>query len=1086
MLESSRRRGGVMARLEVLLLGGIQARRPSGSTIRLPGPKAQGLFAYLAARPGHARPRDTLAGLLWGDAPAARVRHRLRQVLLELRRALPRGVPPVLLETPDTVAVNPAAVVVDVAAFETAIRRGTPAALERAVALYRGQFLDGLRMREPAFDEWLITERERLRELARGALTRVLAHDLSAGALEPAIQAGLRLLAVDPVHEGAHRALMELYARQGRLGAARAQYQACVTALRQELGVEPDAETTWLYAELFEAPERAAGARAAGGEVDGEAADAPFVGRQSELPRLRDALAATMAGRGRLVVLSGEAGVGKTRLVTVLAREAWRAGATVLAGHAYESTRTLPFGPWVDALRPATQGDGARRGLGPAWQAELGRLFPDLAEPRRGTAAMPDNPTRLFEAVARLTRELASTQPLVLALEDLHWADEMSLRLLGFVTRQLGGWSVLCVATVREEDLADVPVLRQVLHELDRDAHVVTIAVPPLSRPETDALVRAMAPPRSPAAALARWTEQVWTASEGNPFTAVEIMRALGRGLALEGQDVSLPERVRDLIARSLERLSPLGREQVDAAAVIGRAFDPVLLQHACGHDARQAAEAVEELVRRRVFRAVGEGFDFTHDRIRGVAHGRLLEPRRRALHAAVGGALERLHAGRLEAVSDRLAFHYAQTDEADKAVAYLRALAEQAARAYAHHDAVTALEQALVHVDRLPAGPAHDATRLEVVLQRAYSLYFLGRLGEGVEALLAQTGTLARLDDASLAGRYWFWLAHLYTRLADHERAVRSAERAIEEAERCGDGATAGKAYGILGVEAYWAGDPRAGIELGRRGVALLEPTGERWWLGIGCFYLGINHFLRGDFADGLGMEQRVHDIGVGLGDRRLQSQAAGIIACIHAATGEGAAALDAARQAVGAAPDPVSRAVAEAILGYALLEQGGHDDAIPRLEPAVEQLGRFGLRQWHGWFLAVLAEAHRRARRLNQARQVGGEAVAVSRDSGSRFGLGWALRALGRAAGDEDRASEAEASLADALRAFEETDARFEAARSRLDLATSAHRRGNARDAAQHLHEAHAVFEALGVPRWLAATRSLAATMGVAPSAG
>jgi hypothetical protein len=124
--------------------------------------------------------------------------------------------------------------------------------------------------------------------------------------------------------------------------------------------------------------------------------------------------------------------------------------------------------------------------------------------------------------------------------------------------------------------------------------------------------------------------------------------------------------------------------------------------------------------------------------------------------------------------------------------------------------------------------------------------------------------------------------------------------------------------------------------------------------------------------------MEQRVHEIGMELGDRRLQSQAAGAVAWIRAATGDTDGALDAAWEAVGIAPDPVSRALGEAILGYALLDGDSHDDAIPRVELAVEQLGRFGIRQWHGWFMAVLAEAHRRAGRLDQARHVAGEAAS------------------------------------------------------------------------------------------------------------
>src|SRR6266545_5009484 len=218
-----------MAQVRLSLLGGVQIQVPSGQTVTLPARKAQALLAYLALHPGQAHPRDKLAALLWGNVPAERARHSLRQVLVGLRQALPRSGPAILLEEADAVAISSGAIDVDVASFERLAADFTADGLTRAIALYRGDLLEGLAVQEPPFEEWLLTERERLRELAVEALARLLAHHLKAGSRDEAIQTGVRLLGLDPAHEAVHRTLMRLYARQGRRGAALAQYQACVS-----------------------------------------------------------------------------------------------------------------------------------------------------------------------------------------------------------------------------------------------------------------------------------------------------------------------------------------------------------------------------------------------------------------------------------------------------------------------------------------------------------------------------------------------------------------------------------------------------------------------------------------------------------------------------------------------------------------------------------------------------------------------------------------------------------------------------------------------------------------------------------------
>ena len=236
-----------MTQLSLRLLGGLRAQHGSGRPLAIRRKKAQALLAYLALHPGAASSRDSLAGLLWSGTTDEHARHNLRQTLFALRQAI---APDPFIVEGELVGLRESAVHVDVAAFECGVGRGTREALREATALYRGELLEGFRVDEAPFDDWLATERLRLRELALTALERLLALDLTAGALEQAVGTGLRLLALDPLRESAHRTLMDAYVRQGRRTAALRQYQRCVEMLQRELGVAPEAATTRRFREI--------------------------------------------------------------------------------------------------------------------------------------------------------------------------------------------------------------------------------------------------------------------------------------------------------------------------------------------------------------------------------------------------------------------------------------------------------------------------------------------------------------------------------------------------------------------------------------------------------------------------------------------------------------------------------------------------------------------------------------------------------------------------------------------------------------------------------------------------------------------
>ena len=240
-----------MSVLRLKLLGGFELCSASGAIIPLTARKPAMLLAYLALRPGRQHARGAIAGLFWGDHDDLQARSSLRQALAVLRQHL-RPADALIKSDADTIALDPDGLGTDVTDFQSSLSLGTRESLQRAVALYEGELLDGYCPHEPVLAEWLMSERRQLREQALSAMNSLLGQVIADGTGEIAIGLALKILALDPLQESAHRALMQLYAQRGRRGAALAQYRQCRRTLEREVGVAPDPETQRLYKELRE------------------------------------------------------------------------------------------------------------------------------------------------------------------------------------------------------------------------------------------------------------------------------------------------------------------------------------------------------------------------------------------------------------------------------------------------------------------------------------------------------------------------------------------------------------------------------------------------------------------------------------------------------------------------------------------------------------------------------------------------------------------------------------------------------------------------------------------------------------------
>ncbi|MGE0874559.1 MAG: AAA family ATPase [Burkholderiales bacterium] len=1016
-----------MSGLRLSLLGGFDLRDAAGAALRLPTRKTEALLARLALAPRGGIDREALGALLWGGSAQSAARASLRQALSLIGKALGRDA---LAAGTRGVALADGIVDCDVDDFERCCDSSDGGELARAAALYRGDLLAGLALDEPAFEDWLLGERERLRERALDALARLVVWHRDRGETEAAIGVALRLLAIDPLEEVAHRALIRLYAAQGRRAAALRQYQVCVNTMRHELGTEPAAETR----ELFHGVLREAGG--AQQAVEEPVHAAALIGRDDELEISVRLLADLRAGRGRVLALLGEAGIGKTRLAAELATIAAHDGVRVLTGRCYESQQLFPFAPWVEILRAAAvpQDRALLEALEPAWRTELARVLPELpgAEPAVAEAPGEERSGRLFDAIARAVGVLAARGPLLLVVEDLHWADDMSLRLIAGAGRRVKGHAVGMVLTAREEDLPAAAMLRRALQELEREGLLARVKLAALSRGDTDELVHALARSGAGRADVERIAELAWRASEGNPFVVIETVRAVESGSADAAG--TIPESVRELIQGQLDRLGEPARQLLPVAATAGREFEFALLARAAGLDEAVASHALEELVRRQVLRAVGEGFDFAHDRIRRVVDDALLPARRRHLHAAVGEAIEARHAADLVPVYDRLAYHYARSERSEKAVHYLARFAERAARAGAHAQAIGALDEALAHLAR-QAPVDGGRTRFDIVFRKSRSLLLLGRMKEVVDTLLPEEAWVEASGDAALAGRFHLRLGATFNYMGAREQTARHATRALQAAESCRDVATMGKAHVTLANYRFW-GRPEEGVKHGEEAVRLLERKDEVWWLGQAYWILGLNLSYCGRFDAALAAEAQASALAAKVGDHRLACTAAWATGFVNTIAGDLDAALAACRKGVEVAPDPLSHMTASGMLALALIERGEPHEAAAILDEAIPQAERFRFAPLHGLYLGFRGEAALQLGDIPAARELALRGEEITRQAAYQYGLAWTQRILGRIARAAGDPAAAHKHMQDAIATFEEMGAPYETARARREL--------------------------------------------------
>jgi DNA-binding SARP family transcriptional activator len=687
-----------------------------------PSKKTRGLLAYLALS-GRPHRRDRLCGLLWDVADDPR--GALRWSLSRLRACVDEPDRPRILSPRDSVAFEAKGAWIDILALKERCAAGLDGAplgeLAALASQFRGELLEGLDLGDFLdFQAWCVAEREDARKL-HATLRRALVERL-AGDPEAALPHARALAAVDPLDEAARSGLVRVLAATGRRREAEQQYEAA-NRLLKELGRPGSGELEAAWRGTREATAASAPREAEPSAPAPSTFATGLVGREDECRRLLRAL--TEAGRDRsaqALLLTGEPGVGKSRLLAELGAAARARGGTVLEGRAFEAESGRPFGPWIDALRQLPP-----NAVGPALAADLQALLPELV--RRDGA--PQSRDRLFGAVVEvLSERAASVSPVVLALDDVHWLDAASAELLHYVARMCRHRPLLVALTARSGELHDNEGAKRTLRSLSEMGLLAEIPLAPLGREATRDLLRSATPGID--------ADTVFAESGGNPLFALEVARST------PDREGRLSGSLAEIIRNRVERLPSEAGDVLRWASVLGRGVDAFRLGELMALDLDRLLASLELLERHALLRARGGGptpgaYEFTHEMVRRAVYSELSQPRRRLMHLRVAERLGQVEAA--ETVAADLAHHAALAGESALAARacvragrlFLRQFANEEARAIARrgrrHAADVAEPEAtqllleLLHVEhqaRRPAEVEAAAAELEALAERA------------------------------------------------------------------------------------------------------------------------------------------------------------------------------------------------------------------------------------------------------------------------------------------------------------------------------------------------------------------------------
>jgi predicted ATPase/DNA-binding SARP family transcriptional activator len=828
-------------------------------TLHLDTRKAIAILAYLAVNTGF-QSRDTLAALLWPDSDHAGARGALRRTISTLNTGL--GGTGLLIER-EAIALDPTAIWSDLTHFQFLLQGchthghsrqqvcsscRTP--LQEAINLYHGDFLQGFSLKDSAdFDLWQFQQAELMQQRLSGALERLVHLYCEDGTFEAAAQLAQRWLALDPLHESAHRHLMEIYAWSGQRTVALKQYQDCVRILHQELGVLPLDETTRLHQMIMD---NAIHLRTTKHDFQQIAPvlqpkssqtltdTLPLVGRDEEIKQLGTLYQRVVsAAKGtQVVVIEGEAGIGKTRLASDFLARVGAFGSRSFIIRSYDNESQTPYAALIRSL----QGTLHKTLLSDHQLSELARLLPEVLALRpelrapisiEGTGAQ----NRLFEAMCHALLELVrGNLPGVLVFDDLQWVDTATYDLLAYLLRRMTDDRVMLIFTWRAEEVPRTHRLRSLLTDYGRSGGAVdNINLKRLGEKAVAAIIHSTATKQSSAL-----VERLYRESEGLPLFLNEYVVLLRtRPNALDENEWRIPMGILELVRSRLTLLNETSQQILGTAAVLGKTFDIDLLHECSGRNETETTDGLDELLRRGILKELtnqSPSYEFCHEKLREVVYQDLSMARRRLLHKRSAVALlNRVrNTDKLTGMADQIAYHYQHGGQAQEAAHHYYFAGVHARALYANHAALKHFESALAlgcaniaevyqqigdlytllgdyqaAIRSYQTGIAHATEPILPVLERAMGKVY-HRLGEWEHAESYFQSAMRLLSESEFiehAALLTDWSLTQYSK-GNVEQAEQLAQSALTIAEKAEADSVIAQAHNMLGILARKHGD--------------------------------------------------------------------------------------------------------------------------------------------------------------------------------------------------------------------------------------------------------------------------------------
>jgi len=883
------------------LFGEFELNLADGKSVKVATRHAQLLLAYFLLNQDRSLAREKLVDLLWPDAAEAKGKQSLRQTLYVLRKIFekePEHKGRYFIADKQNIRFeNGSSFEVDAVEFDAKIAQATsnPAEaqkyLEDAIAFYKGDLLQG------CYKDWAFELQEYYRTQFLHAINQLVQVYAQNQQLSKAIDVAKRSLNIDALQEKIHRNLMQLYLTNGNRTAALKQYQECESILSSELEMEPLPETQQLYQDIVNHSAAEPDYQPQIGIDSFSVLDSPFVNRNEEINKLSTLWASAIENSGQAIMVGGEAGVGKTRLIGELEILCFKHDAITIRGRSFEFEGQTPFQPVSEAIRDAIPSilDKELSKLPVRVMSELVALnpsfedlFPDAPMPKL-LDAPEQQKNRTFENLTEFFIKVAKQRPVFFFVDDLQWADQLTLEFLHYLIRHIDAVSILVLGAYRQEEVHDLHPLVEMMDALSKDRKLESISLKPLKNQHISEMVEGILKTDL----SSDWMSELLKHSQGIPFFAEELVKtSIESGILEQGSKkqwhvkeekrelVAIPPSVEALVNQRQRRLSRAGRQLLETLSVNAHGMSAEVVRTI--FKTPNLFEPLEELTQAHFLLEEGNQYRFRHDLLRQAIYRDLSSEKRRYFHGVVGDGLEKFYqdygANHDPFSIVKLAHHFHQAERWKKALTYsLEAGKLVWEKNYAKEEAIQLFNQALeiaqyiddqhgimvaykdlgqvcVTTNEQDLGFDHcqkalalcdtSEDRAEIYGYIASVYHHKREMEKGLEYCEKALKILGKKQNSSLGARISFQYISFLNWTRQFEKAEHQGQLTIKILEKWPNPALEAQLFSLLGQSVSGLGKKELAVNYLNEALSISKKLDDPMSVGIAHYYLGSIYF--------------------------------------------------------------------------------------------------------------------------------------------------------------------------------------------------------------------------------------------------